>query len=176
MKPLLAEYAQNIISKLSILALFLTASITGNAQARHQADVSITSINLSVARPVKATTEDRNPREKSVPTPPNLVCDITVHSYWDDNAKEAKLLVLLPVEVYIVSMPANATLYDAGVPSSFAGYLIFNLGEMNVGQSITVSFTFTKSAYANKVGAYAYSGTADPNPVNNYKDAVYSGK
>ena len=36
-----------------------------------------------------------------------------------------------------------------------------------------VEFTFTKSQYGNKVGAYAYSSSPDPNPANNYKDATY---
>jgi hypothetical protein len=45
---------------------------------------------------------------------------------------------------------------------------------MAVQQSITVEFIFTKSPTGNnKVGAYAYSATPDPNPANNYKDATY---
>jgi Domain of unknown function DUF11 len=82
--------------------------------------------------------------------------------------------VVLPVEVTVVNMPSNAKL-DPSVTATqtFAGHIIFNIGHMAVGQNVTVEFTFTKSKYGNKVGAYAYSDSPDPNPANNYKDATY---
>jgi len=41
---------------------------------------------------------------------------------------------------------------------------------MYVGQNITIEFNFKKSQYGNKVGAYAFSASPDPNPTNNYKE------
>ena len=102
-----------------------------------------------------------------------IKCKITVHNENDDDANQTMLVVVVPVEVSILSNPSNAIISKAGGTSPFAGYLTFNLGNMYVGQNITVEFTFTKSKYGNKVGAYAFSASPDPNPANNYKDATY---
>jgi hypothetical protein len=145
----------------------------GYSQARWQADVSITSVNITVAgkRIIKP---QENVKTVETKTDDNLKCSITIHNENDDDARGTMMLVVLPVEVSVVSLPSNAVL-DPSVSSSqpFAGYIIFNLGQMAVQQNITVEFTFTKSKYGNKVGAYAYSDSPDPNPANNYKDATY---
>jgi hypothetical protein len=160
-----------------ILMLFIATN--GFAQARAQADVNITAVALTAVKTTRATTSGglgtkEQPLKVVAPTE-NLKCAVTVHSYWDDNASDAKLIVVLPVEVSIVSIPTNATAYKAGGGTSpWTGYLVFNLGDMAVQQSITVEFTFTKSTTGNnKVSAFAYSATPDPNPANNYKDATY---
>jgi len=156
-----------------------------SAQERNQADVNITSVTLTPVKPGRPTTianpsttmPSNQPGIKTTPVPlgsNELKCSITVHSYWDDDAYSVMLVVVLPVEVSVISNPSNAIVNKAaGGTSPFAGSLVFNLGQMAVNQSITVEFTFTKSQYGNKVGAYAYSSTPDPNPVNNYKDATY---
>jgi len=158
-----------------ILMLFIATN--GFAQARAQADVNITTVTLTAVTARATTSGGLGTREqplKVVAPPENLKCAVTVHSYWDDDANQAKLIVVLPVEVSIVSMPSNATAYKAGGTSPWTGYLVFNLGDMAVQQSITVEFTFTKSTTGNnKVSAFAYSATPDPNPANNYKDATY---
>src|SRR5439155_9782705 len=153
------------------------------AQARAQADVSVSAVTIAVPpsfkRPINhqavlsadpgTPTELTSARQDSV-----LLCSITIHNENDDDANQVMVTVVVPVEVNVVSKPANATVYrSSGGSSAFAGYVIFNLGNMAVGQNITVQFSFTKSKYGNKVGAYAYSGTPDPNPANNYKDGVY---
>ena len=161
--------------------IFLFVAVNGFAQARSQADVNITAVTITAAKPSRVTTtgdfsiSKDQPGVKIVPAAENLKCAVTVHSYWDDDANDAMLVVVVPVEVTIVSHPANATVYKAGGGSSpWAGYIVFNLGNMAVQQSITVEFTFTKSPTGNnKVGAYAYSATPDPNPANNYKDATF---
>lgn len=162
-----------------LIALFIATN--GSAQARYQADVNITAVSIMAAKPSRPTitgefsTSRDQPGVKIVPVAENLRCAVTVHSYWDDDAHDAMLVVVVPVEVTIVSHPVNATVYKAGGGNSpWAGYIVFNLGNMAVQQSITVEFTFTKSPTGNnKVGAYAYSATPDPNPANNYKDATY---
>ena len=156
-------------------------ALSGFSQERAQADVNITAMTITATKPSRATTTgefgtSRDQRGvKIVPGAENLKCSITVHSYWDDDANDVKLVVVVPVEVSIVSQPANATVYKAGGGTSpWAGYLVFSLGDMAVQQSITVEFTFTKSPTGNnKVSAYAYSATPDPNPSNNYKDAIF---
>jgi hypothetical protein len=166
--------------KLLAVIFILFIAVNGFAQARAQADVNITAVSITAAklsRPAtigEFSTSRDQPGVKVVPPTENLKCAVTVHSYWDDDASDAKLIVVLPVEVSIVSMPSNATAYKAGGASPWTGYLVFSLGDMAVQQSITVEFTFTKSTTGNnKVSAFAYSATPDPNPANNYKDAVY---
>ena len=169
-----------------ILCTFVSLAITISvlAQARAQADVSITSVAITAVKPGRPSATISNPSTPTISQPGTkttlttisdiLKCSITVFSYNDDDASQAKLVVVLPVEVSVVSSPANATVFKgSGGTSPFAGYIVFNLGDMAVNQSITVEFTFTKSQYGNKVGGYAYSATPDPNPANNYKDATY---
>lgn len=147
-------------------------------QARWQADVSITSVNItpaSVKKVPKPTDNINKPSEKVIQAiDDNLKCTITIHNENDDDAWGTMMIVVLPVETSVVTMPSNATL-DPSVSAAqpFTGYITFNLGQMAVQQNITVEFTFTKSKYGNKVGTYAYSLSPDPNPVNNYKDAIY---
>jgi len=170
------------IKALSIIFLMLLSANNGFAQARAQADVSITSVTI-VPAPSLFTRSAKIPNNPVIPNVPaekvatpidaNLKCRITVHNENNDDANQTMLVVVVPVEVSIVSNPSNATVYKAGGTSPFAGYLVFNLGNMHVGQNITVEFTFTKSLYGNKVGGYAYSASPDPNPANNYKDATY---
>ncbi len=142
-----------------------------SAQERWQADVNITSITLADASNLRTPP----PKNYTGATPlPNIKCSITVHNENDDDAWNTMLTVVLPVEVSVVSIPSNATL-DKSVTSTqhFAGNITFNLGHIAVGQNVTVDFVFTKSKYTNKVGAFAYSDSPDPNPANNYKDATF---
>ena len=165
------------------LHLGISFSAFCEAQERAQADVSIITVTLTpaptikkpVTRPVNLPANPATPVEYSPPPADSILrCIITVHNENDDDANQVVMTVVVPVEVSVVSKPANATVYkSAGGSSPFAGYLVFSLGNMTVGQNITVEFTFTKSKYGNKVGAYAYSASPDPNPANNYKDAVY---
>lgn len=154
-----------------------------SAQERNQADISISSVTLnnsSQLRPTSAIVKpatvtsipEKGDGAKTVPRQ-DLRCSITVHNENDDDAYETTLIAVLPVEVSVVSLPPNAVVHKSTTSSPFAGYITFNLGHMTVGQNITVEFTFTKSKYGNKVGAYAFSGTPDPNPGNNYKEATF---
>jgi Domain of unknown function DUF11 len=163
----------------SIIFLMLLSTNKGFTQARWQADVSVTSVAITAAptlKKVSRVTDNINKPEQKVvqAVDDNLKCTITIHNENDDDAWGTMMVVVLPVEVSVVTMPSNATL-DKSVTATqpFAGYIVFNIGHMAVQQNITVEFTFTKSKYGNKVGAYAYSDSPDPNPANNYKDATY---
>jgi hypothetical protein len=169
------------MKKFICIVISVISTLYVSAQARSQADVNISGMSITAVRPGRPTTIASNPpsspaqpgvKTTTLPLGDVLKCSITVHSYWDDDAHSAMLVVVLPVEVSIVSNPSNAIVNKIN-GSAFAGNLVFNLGQMAVNQSITVEFTFTKSQYGNKVGAYAYSSTPDPNPANNYKEVTY---
>jgi hypothetical protein len=169
-----------IAVKLFALLIIMLMATNGFAQARSQADVSVSGMSITAVRPARPTIVSNPPstpnqpgvKTTAIPVGDVLKCTITVHSHWDDDAHSAMLVVVLPVEVSVVSNPSNAIVNKIN-GSTFAGNLVFNLGQMAVNQSITVEFTFTKSQYGNKVGAYAFSSTPDPNPANNYKDVTY---
>jgi hypothetical protein len=157
----------------AILLLLMSSSI--KAQERSQADIKISALTLTQAPVKKTTTRLDNPQPVS--KTPNALedadpiqCSITVHNDNDDNAYQAMLTVTVPVEVAMINSPSNATVVKHG-SSPYTGYLVFNLGNMKVGQSVTVQFSFTKSKFNNKVGAFVYSSSPDPNPSNNFKDA-----
>ena len=170
------KYNNTNFIAVTLILSFLTTNIF--AQERWQADVSVTAVNITAGalKKVPRVTDDINKQhEKTVQVfDDNLKCSITIHNENDDDAWGTMMVVVLPVEVTVVNMPSNAKL-DPSVTATqtFAGHIIFNIGHMTVGQNVTVEFTFTKSKYGNKVGAYAYSDSPDPNPANNYKDATY---
>jgi hypothetical protein len=167
------------ILRLSIVFLILFSVNRSYAQARWQADVSVTSVSIAPIQSLKkvsrGTDNINRPTEKVVQAADdNLKCTITIHNENDDDAWGTMMVVVLPVEVSVVTLPSNATIDKAVTATQpFAGHVIFNIGHMAVGQNISVEFTITKSKYGNKVGAYAYSDSPDPNPANNYKDASY---
>lgn len=156
----------------------LIVLLTGNtitAQERSQADIQISALILTQAPVKKNNTRLDNPQPVSKTKTPeeteSVQCSITVHNDNDDDAHQAMLTVTVPVEVTVINHPSNATVVKYG-SSPYAGYIVFNLGNMKTGQNITVQFTFTKSKYTNKVGAFAYSSSPDPTPSNNFKDAT----
>ncbi len=143
-------------TKLLTVMPIMFIAISGFTQARSQADVNITAVTITAAKLSRPTTIGElspsrdQPGVKIVPGTENLRCAVTVHSYWDDDANDVMLVVVVPVEVTIVSLPVNATVYKAGGgTSAWAGYIVFSLGNMAVQQSITVEFTFTKSPTGN---------------------------
>ena len=165
-----------------VTAIWMNTCVTVAGQERNQADVSVSSVTLNsavIARPSSINKQDIAPvvvpdnKNARLASPNNLKCSITVHNENDDDAYETVLVAVLPVEVSAMALPPNATVHKSTPNSPFAGYITFNLGHMTVGQNMTVEFTFTKSKFGNKVGAYAFSGTPDPNPGNNYKEASF---
>jgi hypothetical protein len=146
--------------KLILTLVISLSTITVFAQARWQADVSVTAVTITantLKKIPRSTDVISKPQEKVVQAvDDNLKCSITIHNENDDDARATMLVVVLPVEVTVVSMPSNAKL-DPSVTATqtFAGHIIFNIGQMAVGQNVTVEFMFTKSKYGNKVGAYA---------------------
>ncbi|MDP4264181.1 MAG: hypothetical protein Q8941_16755 [Bacteroidota bacterium] len=161
--------------------VFALAGLFAAAQERWQADVSVTSVTLGNATITKQPPILNNPKipaatNSSTTTPAtssNLKCSITVHNENDDDAYGTTLVVVLPVEVSVISMSPGGTTHTASTGNQYIAYITFDLGHMTVGQNSTVEVIFTKSKYTNKVGAFAYSGSPDPNPTNNYKDTTF---
>lgn len=158
------------MKKIAFSTVSMLIAFALSAQERWQADVSVTSVILTNA----SNSRQAPPKNYTGATPtPDIKCSITVHNENDDDAWNTILVVTLPVESAAVNIPSNATL-DKSVTSTqhFCGNITFNIGHIAVGQNVTVEFTFTKSKYTNKVGAFAFSDSPDPNPTNNYKDAT----
>jgi hypothetical protein len=153
------------------------------AQPGQQADISITSVTITELKP-RVPGKFLNAQLTPVGTPPapkqaaplnDLKCTITVHNENGGIAFGATLIVLLPIDVTIVSNPFIATINRAGPQNrtGMPGSLVFEFPEISSGDDRTIEFTFTQSTHGNKISAYAYSSCPDPNPSNNYKDAVF---
>ena len=168
------------------LLLFVSLILTtfpGLAQPGQQADISITSVSITELKP-KVPGKFLNAQLTPIGTPPaprpaaplnDLKCTITVHNENGGLAFGATLVVLVPVDVTIVSNPFVATINRAGPQNrtGMPGSLVFEFAGISSGDDRTIEFTFTQSIHGNKISAYAYSSCPDPNPVNNYKDAVF---
>jgi Domain of unknown function DUF11 len=155
-------------ASLVVLGAGVGHTVDAHAQERAQADVSISTVTLT---PLKLPRGSKQPPSTDAPAAPtNVRCSITVHNENDDDAQHTQLVVVLPVEVSIVANRGGFTLHPA--TGGFVAYLTLDLGPMRVGQNVSVDFTFTPSKYGNKVGAFAFSESPDPNPANNYRDAT----
>lgn len=157
-----------------------------HAPTSYEADVSITLVKFenyippnSPAKPAgDVYTIDSNNTAfsnyfNSQNPPNNLKCTITVHNENSSAADETVLVVVLPADVVILSLPANATQHKSGSNPAFPGYMTFNLGQIRAGQSIAVNFAFIRLNNSSRLSAYTYSVTPDLNPANNFKDASF---
>src|SRR5215467_11809181 len=147
------------MKKIVFTAITMLVTFNLSAQERWQADVSVTAVTLADA----SNSRQPPPKNYTGATPlPNIKCSVTVHNENDDDAWNTILVVTLPVEVSVANIPANATL-DKSVTNTqhYCGNITFNIGHIAVGQNVTVEFTFTKSKYTNKVGAFAFSDSPD---------------
>ena len=169
-----------------IILFFCSFSIFGQYEKRiathqqplNQADISVSNVKFENYLHSNSPAIPQVPGTYQIdrPTPvdsPNVKCSITVHNANDIDASETILVAVLPVEVFVLSLPSNATQHKSVTAPFYPGYITFNLGHMTPGQNITVSFAFMRSKYGNKVGAYVYSVIPDPNPGNNYKEAGF---
>jgi hypothetical protein len=166
------------------LAISIALIVCATASAQQGAttsDISITSISLSAAGPLKKTlavSNNANSGNRPVTMTASddiLKCAITVHNDNSGNTRLTTLVITLPVDVTIVSNPFNAVVSKTGDQNRWGmpGCLVFDLFNMSPGSDKTIEFTFTKSTQGNKVGAYVYSACPDPDPVNNFKNASY---
>ena len=151
----------NCVSAVVLAVLLLSAGVAFG-QARNQADVQIQSIHaaeIPAVAPASTT---------------YLLADVTVYSYWDDSARNVVLTVLLPVEVNVLNLSTGcASIQTAN--GAWHSAVQCNLGNLQVGQSITIKIatTLPRIATVRKTfGAFAWSLTPDPVPSNNYGEAT----
>ena len=103
----------------------------------------------------------------------NLMGRIVVTSGRDDEARAARLEILVPVGVGIVRMAAGCSA-SAGPPgvSALRARVTCELGTIPVGGSreIFVATTIPPSGIPKSFGAFAMSDTPDPKPGNNFAE------
>lgn len=100
-----------------------------------------------------------------------LVCTVTITNDFDDTARNAKLIVLLPVEVSFLSNRSSPGGQPDGI-GSWTSCVSYELGNMDVRQVETRSIITTLPRLEDtprKFGAFVYSQTPDPNPGNNFR-------
>src|SRR5215470_11414293 len=105
----------------TLLVMFCTAGAI-LAQERGQADVQISSINV---------TEANN----------RLTCQVTVFSENDDDARDVRLFILLPVEVKFIE--ASNVCKRVSTPANTDGVVECQLGDLRVRESKTIQVSTT---------------------------------
>jgi hypothetical protein len=105
----------------------------------------------------------------------NISLRVVVYTENDDDAQDARLLVLLPVGVGIEKLAAKcgATRGPSMVPSLRAA-ITCELGAIpNRGfHEVTLTTTLPAKAHPKRFGVFTYSGTPDPVPGNNYAERI----
>jgi hypothetical protein len=151
-----------------ILGVLLIASLPGLTQGSTKTDLTIMSIIIgSDIAKKEGSSSDANLSFG------NLKCTITVHNKDGGLASPVMLVVSLPREITIVSSSHTYTPYYSAGNRGWAGSLLFDLQGIGTGAGSMIEFTFTRSAHANTVAAYVFSGSTDPVPANNFKEVTY---
>jgi hypothetical protein len=144
----------------SLLPLLLLGAVNspGKPQAvpRWQADIQIRTLEVT-----KMKTD--------------MIVRVVVYTENDDDARDARLLILLPVGVGIERLAAGCTA-SAGpsmVPS-LRGTVLCDVGTIPNGGFREVSITTTLPAeqLSKRFATFAYSSTPDPAPGNNYAERI----
>jgi hypothetical protein len=105
----------------------------------------------------------------------NLLARIVVYSDNDDEARTARVEILVPVGVGIVRMAVGCTA-SAGPPgiSVLRARVTCELGTLPVrgSREVFVMTTLPPSGIPRTFGAFAMSDTPDPKPGNNYAEGM----
>lgn len=103
----------------------------------------------------------------------NMSVRIVVYTENDDEARDARLLILLPVGVGIERLAAgcSASAGPSMVPS-LRGMVLCEVGNISNGgfKEVTLTTTLPSEPLPKRIGAFAYSRTPDPEPGNNYAE------
>ncbi len=135
------------------------------AQERAQADVQIQAFTVQInkSRTVSPT-----------PLPPGVVLNLTVFSNNDDTAIASRVLVFLPPESQILTVPTGCMPSTAGTGSNgtWHAMLACDLGDLPVNGSRNIVFaaSIPPAFILKRYGAFAYSETPDPFTPNNYAE------
>jgi Domain of unknown function DUF11 len=177
-----------MLVKYSALFAVLCVLFCGNAfaQAVWQADVQIQSFTVTAAsgmikipRPVPLPrTGIPGPGPNAPPPIPSNALDVnvTVLSNNDDDARNVKLLVFLPPESRVITMPASCVASQLSGPNlpTNAASVTCPLGDLTVNatQSVRITIARPPSHVVPRVGVFAYSDSPDPNTGNNHAEVV----
>jgi hypothetical protein len=106
-------------------------------------------------------------------TKTNMSVRVVVYSENDDEARDARLLILLPVGVGIERLAAGCAA-TAGPPMvpSLRGTVVCDVGTILNGgfHEVLLTTTLPSEPLPKRLGAFAYSRTPDPAPGNNYAE------
>ena len=108
-------------------------------------------------------------------TKSGMTARVVVYTEHDDEARDARLLVLLPVGVGIGRVAAGcaASASPSQVPSLRASVLC-DLGAIPDGgtREVIITTSLPPQGFPKRFGVFAYSGTPDPVPGNNYAERI----
>ena len=100
---------------------------------------------------------------------------IVVYTENDDEARDARILILLPVGIGIERLAARcaATAGPSMVPS-LRGTVLCDVGSISNGgvREVTLTTTLPSEPLPKRLGVFTYSGTPDPAPGNNYAERI----
>jgi hypothetical protein len=134
--------------------LFLTGSSSDRGDQVWQADIQIRTLEVTRSR-----------------TAMNV--RVVVYTEKDDEARDAKLIVLLPPGVGIdkVAQGCTASAGPSGVPSLRATVTceLGSIADRGLAESL-LSTTLPPDATPRKIGVFTFSATPDPAPSNNYAE------
>jgi len=103
----------------------------------------------------------------------NMSVRVVVYTENDDEARDARLLILLPVGVGIERL-AEGCVASPGpsmVPS-LRGTVLCDVGNILNGgfREVSLTTTLPSEPLPKRIGAFTYSRTPDPAPGNNYAE------
>jgi hypothetical protein len=141
---------------LPLLLLFGAGDPRGNQQAaqRWQADIQIRTLEITKMKT-------------------NMSVRVVVYNENDDEARDARLLILLPVGVGIERLaPGCAATAGPPMVPSLRGAVLCDVGTIPNGgfREVSITTTLPSEPLPKHLGAFAYSRTPDPVPGNNYAE------
>jgi hypothetical protein len=141
---------------LSLLPLLTRADVRGTGIQTQvwQADIQIRTLEVTRSRSA-------------------MTARVVVYSEKDDDARDARLIVLLPLGVGIERLaPGCAATPGPSMVPSLRATVECDLGSIPVHglREVLVSTTLPPDALPKRFGVFAYSATPDPMPGNNYAE------
>ena len=100
---------------------------------------------------------------------------VVVYTEHDDEARDTRLLILLPVGAGVQKMVAGCTASAApSMMPSLRATVTCELGSLadRAFHEVLVAITPPSNGSPSRVGVFAYSATPDPRPGNNYAERV----
>lgn len=143
-----------------VLLAVLLAPGAALPQERSQADIQVQSVTV------------REGTGRTGDVGRQLMATVVVYSFHDDDAQSATVVILLPVGVRFLGASAGCSASVVSAPTQ--AIVTCRLGNLAVGATRTVQVTTTlpPSGVPKKFGAFVWSLSPDPNPVNNYGEGT----